>query len=169
MILPPAFCAIGASMNSRLLEIREAIDAHLRAILNLRAEESVIISARFRLPGPMLEFDADGRTIRWIGGEVVLGKKPYKFVKSLYDADNHRLRIEKITRTVWGGRYTAHATIKMTVSNLCRQLSAAKFPYEIESVKNKMRVENVKNPVSGEIKKIIIQPEIKGFRLGVKK
>ncbi len=66
-------------MNPRLLEIREEIDALLRRVVDLRSEENKIVVSKFHLPGPSLEFDPDGRTIRWGSGSVKLGVKSFRF------------------------------------------------------------------------------------------
>ena len=128
-------------MNSRLLEIREAIDPHLRAILDLRAEEAVIISARFRLPGPMLEFDADGRTIRWIGGEVVLGGKSYRFVRVLWATKKKRMKASDLENIVWEGRIVSSETVRNFVWRLSNRLKLADCPVEIKSIKKPQTLE----------------------------
>jgi len=129
-------------MTPRLLEIRFEIDTHLRAIMDLRAEEALLITKRFRLPGPILDFDKDGRTIRWDQSEKKFGKKSFLFLKTLWNGGvKHRAKIEKIERVVFGiggqrQMFLSANTLKMFLQRLEKELKKVAFPYSIKKIKN---------------------------------
>ena len=50
---------------------------------------------------PTLSFDRDGRTIRWETGEISLGPKAFRFVKSLWFTQKRRLRTDQLGKIVW--------------------------------------------------------------------
>jgi DNA-binding response OmpR family regulator len=82
-----------------------------------------------------LDFDPDGKTIRWAGGQVKLGSLPCKFVKTLYFADGQQMAMTDVEGRVWGE--AEDATIQQTASSLRRTLAENDFPYSVVNVLNK--------------------------------
>ena len=167
-------------MNPRDIEIQNRIDALMSAMGEMCAELIVLRAEqeerregkareRARSGDVPLVFDPDGRTIRWDGGSVRLGKKPYKFVQALYLAKKKRMRIAGIAKAVWGNVLTAPHTINVTFYNLVDELKKENFPYKILNVKKKRKVVEVKNPITGDTRQIAVQPEIIGFMFRIKK
>jgi len=80
-----------------------------------------------------LDFDPDGRTIRWGSGCCVkLGSTPCKFVKALYFAAEQQMTMTDIEEQVWGE--AEDATIQQTASNLRKTLADSVFPYTIVNI-----------------------------------
>ena len=161
-------------MNPRVAEIHDRLDAINLAEGELRderagllAELKAMFEARDCKKRKLLSFEPDGRTIRWDGGSVRLGKKPYKFVQSLYM--KRQMRINSIAEMVWGDAATNSNTISVTVCNLRKELANAGFPYEIVTVECEKKEVEVIHPITRKPRKLTVQPEIKGFRISVKK
>ena len=163
-------------MNPRVLEILDRLDAIDLARGELCAEELVLrTELRERLEAKErkqtrsgevpLVFDPDGRTIRWDGGSVRLGKKPFKFVQALYFAKKRRMRIAQIAKAVWGNELIANNTINMTFYRLVDKLKKANFPYKISSRADKKQTVEYKDKRTGEPRQITVQPEIIGFSI----
>jgi len=161
-------------MNTHVLEILDKRAAIRLAIEKLCADDLVLeielrktLEAGNRQKRKLLTFDHDGRTIRWDGGFVRLGKKPCKFVQSLYE--KRQMLINSIAETVWGDATTNSNTISVTVCNLRKELANAGFPYEIITVECEKKEVEVIHPITKKPRKLTVQPEIKGFRISVKK
>ena len=161
-------------MNPRAVEILARLDAIELAEGKLRTERVLlhaelqeILKTGKRQKRKLLSFEPDGRTIRWDGGSVRLGKKPCKFVQSLYV--KHRMLITSIAKMVWGDAATSSNTISVTVCNLRKELANADFPYEIVTVECEKKEVEVIHPMTRKPRKLTVQPEIKGFRISIKK
>jgi DNA-binding response OmpR family regulator len=107
-------------------------------------------------PVPLV-FDDDRRTIRWAGGKVRLGWKPYKFVKTLYEAEGQQMDMTDIETEIWGE--TSDINLHNVASRLRKKLEkeAPYFPYTVVSVtceKQQCELEHnrlttIRNAVSG--------------------
>ena len=83
-----------------------------------------------------LDFDPDGRTIRWGNGcSVKLGSTPCRFVKALYFAEDQQMTMTDLEEAVWGEG--ADGTIQTTATNLRKALADCDFPYTIENIINR--------------------------------
>ena len=121
-------------------------------------------------PAPVsLVFGKDRRTIRWDGGSVKLGAKPFKIVRVLYHAPNRRAKFQCLTERVWGISCKHHSTVKSTISRLNAELKKANCPYKIDSAKCLQPVIYNKDPKTDKIKDGTRQPDIAGFKLVVRK
>ncbi len=129
-------------MQPRLLEIQNE-EQELRRImaeavmrLNALAEERQAISIKtvFRRR-QTLTFDPGGKTIRWEGGSVTLGRKSCHFVKTLWFAKKRRMKTCKLCEKVFGCSTTPDETLRKFIQRLSNALYLAKFPYEIKPVK----------------------------------
>ena len=122
-------------------------------------------------PVPLI-FDNDKQTICWAGGNVKLGKIPFRFVKVLYFAKKRRLKIETVDKRVWlalkGRQSTDHRTICRAFYRLQGELKAANFPYEIVNVKNEKKVFTHTDMVTQQERQVVVEPEVKGFKLRAK-
>jgi len=112
-----------------------------------------------------LAFRTDGRTIRWAGGSVQLGKKPCKIVRALYRAKKHRLSTITLEKIVWGLHTPTSGNVRTTVCNLNKTLAAKNFPYEIVNIKCKKETIQIENPVTKKREERTIQPEISAYKL----
>jgi len=112
-----------------------------------------------------LAFDDTRRMLRWAGGEVRLGKKPYRFVKVLYFAKEWRLHLTTLEKRVWGKRSTPKSgTVKVMVCRLEKTLRMVKFPYRIVHVNYKGHVLRTQNRITGQIY-TARQVEVAGYKL----
>ena len=163
-------------MNPRVLEILDRRAAIRLAIGELCAEDLVLETElreiletkerkQTRSGDVPLVFDPDGRTIRWDGGSVRLGKKPYKFVQALYLAKKKRMRIAGIAKAVWGNELEPHSTIRVAFCRLKPKLEIANFPYKILSRTDKKKTVEYKDKRTGEHREIVVQPAITGFSI----
>jgi len=110
-----------------------------------------------------LDFDPDGRTIRWGNGcYVKLGSTPCKFVKSLYFADEQQMTMTDAEEKVWGE--AEDATIQQTASSLRRTLADNDFPYTIVNIINRQWQEP-ENPRTNDRSAIPARPAITHFAL----
>jgi len=116
-----------------------------------------------------LVFDENTRTIRWNGGSVKLGAKPFKILKVLYFAPNRRAKIRGLVERVWGFSTKHHSTVKSTVSRLNSKLKKEKCPYKIVGAKCLQPIIYKKDPVTNKVKDGIDRPPIKGFKLVIRK
>jgi hypothetical protein len=116
-----------------------------------------------------LVFDENTRTIRWNGGSVKLGAKPFKIIKILYFAPNRRAKIRRLVERVWGISSKHHSTVKSTVSRLNSKLKKEKCPYKIVGAKCLQPIIYKKDPVTDKIKGGMNRPPIKGFKLVMRK
>ena len=117
-------------------------------------------------PVPLV-FEPDGKTIRWAGGSVRLGCKPYKFVKVLYFAKKQRLKRDRIDKKVWKKEMVADRTVHVTFYELRKNLAEAKCPYEIARIKFKENITTVAHPIT-KTEKVIIQAEVEAYGLRAK-
>ncbi|GHT41928.1 hypothetical protein FACS189443_4320 [Planctomycetales bacterium] len=87
-------------MNRQLLEIDSKIERHARAILVLENKKRKLYqsSSSAQNEEVPLNFDDVGRTIRWNRGSIRLSKKPYLFVKTLWNAPRHRAEIDTLEK-----------------------------------------------------------------------
>jgi hypothetical protein len=110
-----------------------------------------------------LDFDSDGRTIRWGHGCCLkLGSTPCKFVKTLYFADEQQMTITDVEEKVWGE--AEDATIQQTASTLRRTLADNNFPYTIVNIINRQWQEP-ENPGANDSSAIPARPAITRFAL----
>ena len=110
-----------------------------------------------------LDFDPDGRTIRWGKGCCVkLGSTPCKFVKTLYFADEQQMMVTDVEEKVWGE--AEDATIQQTASSLRRTLADHEFPYTIVNIINRQWQEP-ENPDANDRSAIPARPAITRFAL----
>jgi len=116
-----------------------------------------------------LVFDKDLRTLRWEGGSVKLGAKPFKIVRVLYHAPNRRAKIQSLAERVWGLPCKHHSTIKSTISRLNATLKKANCPYKVGSARCLQPMIYSKDPKTNKIKDGTRQPDIKGFKLVIRK
>ena len=157
---------------AEMYERRDQLAADLAALDQMIKTEAMRLAGKEesrekRTGRKQLTFDSNGKTIRWNGGSVRLGKKPYTFVKALYE--KRRMRINGIAKAVWGESLTPSETIRVTVCNLRKKLAMANFPYEVMTVESKKQEAKVRNPNTGKIRNLTVQPEISGFKFSVKK
>ncbi|MDR3109362.1 MAG: hypothetical protein LBU65_06710 [Planctomycetaceae bacterium] len=148
-------------MNSRFFEIENEIDTHLQAIFALQTEKQTLIQSSFfgKENEVSLSFDDNVRTIRWNCGSVRLSPKPYLFIKILWNAPQHRAKIETIEQKVWKrkkgdkkevtiktkigikkvtikSKFVPKGTLFSLVCRLQKALKNSRFPYKILSLKN---------------------------------
>ena len=110
-----------------------------------------------------LDFDPDGRTIRWGNGCCVkLGNTPCKFVKTLYFAEEQQMTMTDIEEKVWGE--AEDATIQQTASCLRRTLIDNDFPYTIVNILNRQWQEP-ENSSANDSSIIPARPAITRFAL----
>jgi hypothetical protein len=110
-----------------------------------------------------LDFDSDGRTIRWGHGCCLkLGSIPCKFVKTLYFADEQQMTMTDVEEKVWGE--AEDATIQQTASTLRRILAENDFPYTIVNIINRQWQEP-ENPDANDSSAIPARPAITRFAL----
>ena len=157
---------------AEMYERRDQLAADLATLDQMIKAEAIRLAgkeeAREKRTGrKQLTFDPDGKTIRWNGGSVRLGGKPCKFVKTLYE--KRKVRFTSMATVVWGESLTPPETIRVTVCNIRKALAKANFPYEVITVESKKHEVEVRNPHTGKVRKIMVQPEISGFRFIVKK
>jgi len=117
----------------------------------------------------LLDFDSDGKTIRWKGKSVQLGWNPRNIVKVLYFATNRRATITGLGKAIWGDQLCNHKTIKATISKLNRALKKTSFPYKIKSVKSKKQVVSVEDFLSKKVRSVTIRCPIVGYKLVARK
>jgi DNA repair exonuclease SbcCD ATPase subunit len=116
-----------------------------------------------------LEFDTASRTIRWVGGSVKLGKKPYKFVKALYHAKKRRAVSHWLIQKVWGNELKHKSTVKSTVTRLNKRLEETNCPYKVNSATCFLPVIYMQDPATDRIIDSNDRPPVKGFRLAIRK
>ena len=110
-----------------------------------------------------LDFDPDGRTIRWGNGCCVkLGSIPCRFVKALYFADDQQMTMTDIEGKVWGE--AEDTTIQQTASCLRRVLAKKAFPYTIVNIISRQWQEP-ENPGANDSSAIPARPAITRFAL----
>ena len=107
-------------------------------------------------------FDESRRTVQWLGGCLILSKKRYKILATLYFAENKELMIDELEPAIWDE--TTDNNIKVTLSKFDTVLSDANFPYRIESVMSKggdaMEVYD-----RNGVRVVNTRPALVGFRL----
>ena len=116
-----------------------------------------------------LAFDDDKRTIRWDGGSVCLGKKPYRFVKALYFAKKRRLKRAQVDYIVWKKQIVGGRTVYETFRQLRNTLREAQFPYEIVRRMQSGQIKTVENPITKKTKEVLIDTEFEKYGLRAKK
>jgi hypothetical protein len=110
-----------------------------------------------------LDFDPDGRTIRWGNGcRVKLGSTPCRFVKTLYFAEGQQMTMTDVEEKVWGEG--ADGTIQTTATNLRKALAENDFPYTVINISNK-RWEETETLESDHSNPLPLRPAIAGFAL----
>ena len=110
-----------------------------------------------------LDFDTDGKTIRWGNGcSVRLGRTPYKFVKALYFADDQQMTMTDVEEKVWGEG--ADGTIQTTATNLRKTLAENNFPYTVINISNKQWKETESSETNGSCQ-APVRSAIAGFAL----
>ena len=119
-------------------------------------------------PVPLV-FDENTRTIRWDGGSVKLGTKPFKIVRVLYFAPNRRAKIRSLVERVWGISSKHRSTVKSTISRLKAKLKEKKCPYKLVGTKCHQPIIYQKDPVTNKIKDSMNRPPITGFKLVLRK
>ena len=150
---------IRAIVDPLLAEYKMLEEKILAAVNGIKETDNAVV----------LEFCPDGKTIKWNKGCIILGKKPYRFIKALYFAQGRRLSIEKIAKAVWNEEGTKNHTIVVMYHRLAMTLAAAYFPYEIQQIKSGIRVVECENLEKKTKPKKVFQPEIVGFELGITK
>jgi hypothetical protein len=115
-----------------------------------------------------LVFDKDVRTLRWDGGSVKLGTKPFKIVRVLYHAPHRRAKLMSLAERVWGISSKPHSTVKSTISRLNAELKKAKCPYKVGSIKCLQPVIYQRDP-ENKVKDGMKQPDITGFKLVIRR
>lgn len=121
----------------RLLELNQQMNILCRK--QERMIQSLLPDAGPELPE--LSFDDHRRRIYWPGGSVKLGKKSYRFVKTIWLGEDHRAEFVELEEAVWLREpKTKTFVTRRTVSTLAqyaeKNLTEANFPYRIEVVKN---------------------------------
>jgi len=110
-----------------------------------------------------LDFEPDGRTIRWGRGcSVKLGSTPCRFVRTLYFAEGQQMTMTDLEETVWGEG--ADGTIQTTATNLRKTLADCDFPYTIVNIINRQWQEP-ENSSENESSAIPVRPAIARFVL----
>ena len=118
----------------RLLEISHDIES-------LRLEQERLLQSLQPNAAPELSFDDDRRRIYWDGGSVKLGKKSYRFTKTIWFGENHQADFSEVEENVWKkylktAAFVPLRTVTMLVRHTQKNLTEAGFPYEIETLKN---------------------------------
>ena len=118
----------------RLLEISRQIES-------LRCEQERLLQSLFPNTEPELSFDDNRRRIGWRSGSVKLGKKSYRFVKTIWLGENHQVEFAELEENVWGQQlkkkmFVPLSTVAMLVRHTQKNLTEAHFPYKIEPIKN---------------------------------
>ena len=118
----------------RLLEICQQIES-------LRSEQERLLQSFLPDAEPELFFDDHRHRIGWGNGSVKLGKKSYRFVKRVWQGENHQAEISDVEEIVWKQQlkkkmFVPLSTVAMLVRHTQKNLIEAGFPYEIESLKN---------------------------------
>ena len=118
----------------RLLEISRQIES-------LRSEQDRLLQSLLPSAEPELIFDDNRCRIGWQSGSVKLGKKSYRFVKTIWLGENHQVEFSEVEENVWGKQlekkmFVPLSTVAMLVRHTQKNLTEAHFPYKIESIKN---------------------------------
>ena len=148
-------------------QAREAMLRKQNDDLQIKLRELTVNS---EIPPVSLAFYDTERLVRWAGGEIRLGKKPYRFVQALYRTSKKRMTVDNLIVKVWGnvGMTLSSKTIRSTVSQLKTTLQNAKFPYQIIKAQCKrQRIERT-NPKTGRIDHITVRAQTTGYILRVK-
>jgi len=146
------------------------------AMAKLRAEEAAYYAKEIKLRTWLhelnengaitpvaLDFDPDGRHIRWGNGCCVkLGGIPCRFIKTLYFADGQQMTMTDVEEQVWGDG--ADGTIQTTATNLRKALAEHDFPYTIVNILNRQWQEP-ENPGENDSSAIPVRPAIAHFAL----
>jgi len=152
------------------LELRRQIDEHVAKLAELRMKENEIIRQMLsgtELPEVVLQFDDEMQTIRWFDQSLKLGGKSYLFIKVLWQAPQHRKRVEGLEQSVWksrkrrqnrrvtvkteqgirqvriSARFLSQNTLKLFLFRLQNRLWSARFPYKIVPLKDRKSSEIV--------------------------
>ena len=118
----------------RLLEISRQIEV-------LRCELDATLQSLLSDAEPELIFNDNRRRISWGNSSVKLGKKSYRFVKTIWLGENHQVTFAEVEENVWGQQikkkmFVPLSTVAMLVRYTQKNLTEAYFPYKIEPVKN---------------------------------
>ncbi len=116
-------------------ELHQMISEAISRLKQL-GEERLKILTEAKSDIPTLAFDRDGRTIRWETGQISLGPKAFRFVKSLWFAKKWRLRTGVLCQKVFESSTTSDETFRKFLRRLSQKLRIAYFPYRIVPVKN---------------------------------
>ena len=157
--------------EQRIAEQRAELKIEHAAAL-AEIEELLALSQEWNTNGTIapvpLTFDDGKRTIGWVGGEVKLGKKPYRFVKALYFAKKQRLRTTTLENRVWGKMGNpAFGAVKTMVSRLEKVLRENGCPYKIVHLNYKGHVLRTVNRNNGKTYDAR-QMELSGYKLVAK-
>jgi len=160
-----------ATNRARRLE-EEAKDQTDEAAMAIEETEVFARLAELNTSGTVapvpLTFDDGKRTIGWVGGEVKLGKKPYRFVKALYFANGQRLLATTLENRVWGKMGNpAFGAVKTMVSRLEKVLRENGCPYKIVHLNYKGHVLRTVNRNNGKTYDAR-QMELSGYKLVAK-
>ncbi|MCL2303891.1 MAG: hypothetical protein FWC43_00955 [Planctomycetaceae bacterium] len=130
-------------MKTRLLEISNEEQKLLQTITDaiacldtLAKERDTILTMIIPQGRPVLEFDPDGRTIRWGTESVKLGAKSCQFIKTLWFAKKRRMKLVNLEPIIWGDRLVSSEVVRIFVHRLVARLEKACFPYKILPCKN---------------------------------
>ena len=119
---------------NRLLEISSQIES-------LRYEQERLLQSLLPSAEPELFFDDNRHRIGWRSGSVKLGKKSYRFVKTIWLGENHQVEFSELEENIWGQQlkkkmFVPLSTVAMLVRHTQKNLTEAHFPYKIEPIKN---------------------------------
>jgi len=150
----------------RLLAELSAEDAGIQVFVTELLDQLDVNGA---LKPVLLDFDPDGKTIRWKNKSVQLGWKPRHIVKVLYYATNRRATITGLGKMIWGDQLCSQKTITATISKLNTALEEANFPYKIKSVRSKKQTIPVEDFLSKKVRSVVIRCPIVGYKLVARK
>ena len=145
--------------------IKQAVDR--LAVLD-QMEQELQAGKKCAVKKPV-ELRFDKNIIIWEGGALPIKGLGYKFVQTLYEANDMKRTVRMLGKQVWGNSLVKQNTFIVFIHWLSAKLEKANFPYRLLPIKSKERYEATGETFkSGRPKRKRIRSEIIGVKLDIR-
>ena len=147
------------------LSIKQAIER----LVALDQMEHELPTGEKRTAEKNVKLEFGKNVIIWDGGALPIKGLGYKFVQTLYEANEMKQTVRTLAKLVWGNPLVRQNTFIVFMHWLSAKLEKASFPYRLLPVKSKERyVTTAEKFKSGRPKRKRIRSEIIGAKLCIR-
>jgi len=150
-------------------DLYQAIKQAIDRLAVLDQMEQKLLTGKKRAAETPIELRFDKNVIIWDGGALPIKGLGYKFVQTLYEANDRKRTVRMLGKQVWGNSLVKQNTFIVFIHWLSAKLEKANFPYRLLPIKSKERYEATGEKFkSGKPKRKRIQSEIIGVKLDLR-